>query len=97
MSAPHSRPPQCYAPDYVSAETLAYRLDCSRSTVDDYVRRGLLPKPQSVGNLQRWRWSDVEAWIAASNSRRDEVNPARTPEAEDPYFAGVKRATTAQA
>ncbi len=27
-----------YPPDYVSAETLAYRLDCSRSTIDAYVR-----------------------------------------------------------
>ena len=35
-----------YPPDYVSAETLAYRLDCSRSTIDAYVRSGLLPKPQ---------------------------------------------------
>ena len=34
-----------YPPDYVSAETLAYRLDCSRSTIDAYVRLGLLPKP----------------------------------------------------
>ena len=36
----------CYPPDYVSAETLAYRLDCSRSTIDAYVRLGLLPKPE---------------------------------------------------
>ena len=34
-----------YPPDYVSCETLAYRLDLARSTVDDWVRRGLLPKP----------------------------------------------------
>ena len=38
-----------YAPDFVSAETLAYRLDCSRSTIDTYVRLGLLPKPFMLG------------------------------------------------
>ena len=43
-----------YPPDYVSAETLAYRLDCSRSTIDAYIRLGLLPKPETIGNLQRW-------------------------------------------
>lgn len=43
-----------YPPDYVSAETLAYRLDCSRSTIDAYVREGLLPKPQLIGHLPRW-------------------------------------------
>ena len=37
-----------YPPDYVSAETLAYRLDCSRSTIDTYVRSGVLPKPRAL-------------------------------------------------
>jgi predicted DNA-binding transcriptional regulator AlpA len=43
-----------YPPDYVSAETLGYRLDLSRSTVEAYVRSGLLPKPEMIGNLPRW-------------------------------------------
>jgi predicted DNA-binding transcriptional regulator AlpA len=38
-----------FPPEFVSAETLAYLLDYSRSTVDDYVRRGLLPKAVTVG------------------------------------------------
>lgn len=57
-----------YPPDYVSAETLAYRLDCSDSKIYDDVRKGLLPKPIGVGTLQRWRWSDVEEAIAAQNA-----------------------------
>lgn len=52
-----------YAPDYLSIETLAYRLDCSPSTVRDYVDRGLLPRPTEIGNLVRWRWSDIETHI----------------------------------
>lgn len=87
---------RAFAPDFVSAETLAYRLDCSRSTIDDYVRRGLLPAPQFVGNLQRWRWSDVEAWIAVRSGLGDADSNASNDE-EDAYFAGVKRVTAPEA
>ena len=85
---------RAFAPDYVSAETLAYRLDCSRSTVDDYVRRGLLPTPRIIGNLQRWRWSEIEAWIASQGAVRDQPNlyDADADE-DDPYSLGVKRVT----
>lgn len=96
MSARPSTKLQPYAPDYVSADTLAYRLDCSRSTVDDYVRRGLLPKPRSVGNLQRWRWSDIEAWIAATSDIAMDVGTTSLDD-HDPYIAGVKRVATSQA
>jgi excisionase family DNA binding protein len=54
-----------YPPDYVSAETLAYRLDCSRSTVDQYVKAGLLPQPFVLGNLVRWDFALVKAYIEA--------------------------------
>ena len=63
-----------YAPDFVSAETLAYRLDCSRSTIDVYVEKGLLPKPIRFGNLVRWHFSDVRELILAhanGNARAD--------------------------
>jgi predicted DNA-binding transcriptional regulator AlpA len=53
-----------YAPDFVSADTLAYRLDCSVRTVEDYVRAKLLPAPVKIGNLVRWCWSDIEQHIA---------------------------------
>jgi predicted DNA-binding transcriptional regulator AlpA len=43
-----------FPPELCSAETLAYRLDCSVSTVHCYVRRGLLPKPLKLGDLVRW-------------------------------------------
>lgn len=85
---------RAFAPDYVSAETLAYRLDCSRSTVDDYVRRGLLPIPRIVGNLQRWRWSEIEAWIANQGAARDQLLSSNADaDDDDPYSLGVKRVT----
>ena len=80
-----------YPPDFVSAETLAYRLDCSRSTIDAYVRAGLLPKPEIIGNLQRWDFSRVQDFIKARNS----VRLLAEPEA-DAYSEGLDRAKTAQ-
>lgn len=86
---------RAFAPDYVSAETLAYRLDCSRSTVDDYVRRGLLPTPRIIGNLQRWRWSEIEAWIANQGAVHDQLLLRNADvDEDDPYSLGVKRVTT---
>ncbi len=77
-----------YPPDYVSAETLAYRLDCSRSTIDAYVRFGLLPKPESIGNLQRWDFGQVKAFIKAQNAATDKVHGSF--DDEDAYLKGLK-------
>lgn len=81
-----------YPPDYVSAETLAYRLDCSRSTVDAYVRSGLLPPPAIIGNLARWDFTEVRAFIKAH------AREARSQgvQAADEYFEGLERATATE-
>jgi len=78
-----------YPPDYVSAETLAYRLDCSRSTIDTYVRDGLLPKPEMVGNHQRWDFALVVSFIKARNNALPDTSD------DDPYIKGIRRAPTA--
>ena len=78
-----------YPPDYVSAETLAYRLDCSRSTIDTYVRDGLLPEPEMVGNLQRWDFALVVSFIKARNNALPDTSD------DDPYIKGIRRAPTA--
>lgn len=80
-----------YPPDFVSAETLAYRLDCSRSTIETYVRDGLLPKPEFVGNLPRWDFAQVVLFIKArkdAEGRNDEHK-------EDAYLKGIRRGSTA--
>lgn len=56
-----------YAPDYVDAATLAYRLSVSELTIDDRVRRGMLPKARDVLGVPRWKWSEVEALIDRSD------------------------------
>jgi hypothetical protein len=82
-----------YPPDFVSAETLAYRLDCSRSTIETYVREGLLPKPEFVGNLPRWDFAQVVSFIKARNERAGEA--ANRADREDAYLKGIRRGETA--
>jgi len=68
-----------YAPDYVSVNTLAYRLDCSPSTIDAYVKAGLLPRPILIGSMVRWRFDDVAKFLEDGLT-----------EVDDPYVKGLK-------
>jgi predicted DNA-binding transcriptional regulator AlpA len=91
-----------YTPALVSAETLAYLLDCSRSTVDDYVDKGYLPDPIEIGALKRWFWHDVEAFIRALNAPSSKplangASAAPPSEEEDPFLLGVKRVASSHA
>ena len=80
-----------FPPDYVSAETLAYRLDCSRSTIDTYVRMGVLPKPETIGKLQRWDFRQVVAFIKLRNTvDAHNVNVTVSVDEEDAYSKGLK-------
>jgi len=79
-----------YAPDYVSAETLAYRLDCSRSTIDSYVRLGLLPEPERIGTLQRWDFGQVKAFIKAQNTPTFTRKNGSAFEEEDAFLKGLE-------
>jgi predicted DNA-binding transcriptional regulator AlpA len=72
-----------FPPDYVSAQTLAHRLDCSTTTVREYVRRGLLPRPVNLGDLVRWRWADVESFIRSLEAGAEAGNN------DDPYLASL--------
>jgi predicted DNA-binding transcriptional regulator AlpA len=80
------------AAEYCSAETVAARLDCSKTTVHHYVRRGLLPRPIRIGDLVRWKWTDVadriESFATGAESHADH---------EDPYLQGLERGATEEA
>lgn len=56
-----------YLPDFVSAETLAYRLDCSVRSIQEYAKSGILPRPIMIGNLVRWRWTDTVQYVCLQN------------------------------
>ncbi len=53
-------------PSYVSKATLAAELDMSESTVNSYVKRGVLPKPiqWDCGSV-RWCWADISAALTS--------------------------------
>jgi excisionase family DNA binding protein len=88
-----SRP---YPPGLCSAETLANRLDISRSTLDDYVRLGHLPPAVEVGTQRRWRWSDIEAWIRARNELDAPAGDGPPFDGDDPFMRGIANAKAAQ-
>ena len=86
-----------YSPAYVSAESLGYILDLSRSTIDDYVRRGLLPKPVKVGSCLRYRFAEVEKFIAASNDELAQINGNALSGEEDAFLTGIKNVSPSHA
>ena len=85
-----------YPPDFVSAETLAYRLDISRSALDERVDRGDLPRPYDLGGVPRYFWAEVEMSIRNSNKLAN--SPRDTALSElDPYLEGLERVETENA
>jgi predicted DNA-binding transcriptional regulator AlpA len=65
----------------MSRKELAWELSCSESTVDELVRRGVIPKPTRLTpGCVRWHWPSVEAQLAASADAVDDG---------DPYMAGA--------
>lgn len=74
---------------YLSKASLATALEISESTVDDMVRRGVLPKPVRLSSgCVRWRWETVDKALASLGSGGND-NPANN------EAAGVQRAITA--
>tara|TARA_R110000851_G_scaffold159249_2_gene302505 strand:+ start:812 stop:1054 length:243 start_codon:yes stop_codon:yes gene_type:complete len=59
-------------PSFVSKATLAAELDVSESTIDSFVKRGLLPQPFKLGGSVRWSWADVASQLTAKASGGDD-------------------------
>lgn len=71
---------------YVSKSSLATALEISESTVDEMVRRGVLPRPVKLSSgCVRWRWASVDMALASMESGGKD-----TP--SDTIEAGVQRA-----
>jgi predicted DNA-binding transcriptional regulator AlpA len=66
---------RAYPPDWVTADTLAYLIECSRKSIDEWVKSGILPRPVRIsGTSLRWRRADVDDWLqerAASASLQE--------------------------
>ena len=51
---------------YLSKASLAKALEISESTVDELVRRGVLPKPARLSpGCIRWRWETVDLALSS--------------------------------
>ena len=71
-------------PAYPSKSSLARELDCAESTVDELVRKGILPKPlRLTGGCVRWCWQEVTIALSSLKGTAEETS--------DPYLAAVQR------
>lgn len=69
-------------PAYPSKASLARELDCAESTVDELVRKGILPTPLRLsGGVVRWCWQDC---VTALGSLK---KPGAS---DDPYLTAVQ-------
>jgi len=74
---------------YVSKASLAQALEISESTVDEMVRRGVLPRPVKLSSgCVRWRWESVDMALASLESGGNAAQP-------DDMMMGVQRAIEA--
>lgn len=74
-------------PSFLSKPRLAAELDISESTVDELVRRGVIPKPlRLTSGCVRWEWKAVELVALVSLGW-----PMQEVDASDPAMEGVKR------
>jgi predicted DNA-binding transcriptional regulator AlpA len=73
-------------PSYLSRKSLARELDVSESTVDEMVRRGVLPRPLRLSSgCIRWNWACVREALASLEQTAENC-------ATDPYLAGAMNA-----
>ena len=76
-------------PEYVSKKTLAVLLDMGERTIDDYVKRRILPSPVNIGNCVRWHWPSVKDTLA--NITGTDLNEP------DAFDRGVERVAAEEA
>jgi predicted DNA-binding transcriptional regulator AlpA len=77
-------------PAFVSKARLARELDMAESTVDEMVKRGVLPRPARLSSgCIRWDWSDI---VMALCARKDGAVHAAAGSG-DPYMTGAHNVT----
>lgn len=52
-----------YPPPWQDKATLCEHVCIGDTTVDDWVRRGLLPPPRKRGGKLMWKWETVDLWL----------------------------------
>lgn len=68
--------PRAPVPSYLPKAGLAHELSISETTVDEMVRRGVLPKPIRLSSgCIRWRWETVDMALASMGEAADDAAP----------------------
>jgi predicted DNA-binding transcriptional regulator AlpA len=52
-----------YPPPWQDKATLCEHLCLGDTTVDDWVKRGVLPPPRKRGGKLMWKWMEVDQWL----------------------------------
>lgn len=72
-----------YPPPFQDIATLSEHICAGESTIEGWVKQGILPKPKKVGGKRLWRWKEVEerlaldsADMAASSNQADRIRDA---------------------
>lgn len=55
-------------PSYPDKASLAAELCVSETTIDDWTRKGMLPKPRRLAGSVRWCWAEVQAHLTPPES-----------------------------
>jgi predicted DNA-binding transcriptional regulator AlpA len=73
---------------YPSRASMARLLDCAESTIDELVKRGVLPPPiKFSAGMVRWDWAEVQVSI---NDRKAGTSTV----VADPFVLGLQNVTT---
>ena len=54
-----------YPPPFMDLRTLAEHICAGETTIENWVKMGMFPKPRLQGGKRLWRWKDVERHLAA--------------------------------
>lgn len=50
-------------PPWLDTMKLAEHISVHPNTIDEWVRKGLLPPPRPRGGKRLWKWAEVEAYL----------------------------------
>lgn len=56
-----------YPPPFQDIATLSEHICAGESTIEGWVKQGILPQPKKVGGKRLWRWKDVEHHLAVNS------------------------------
>jgi predicted DNA-binding transcriptional regulator AlpA len=57
-----------YPPPFQDLRTLAEHLCTGESTIENWVKLGLFPRPRKIGGKRLWQWKEIERFLAATEN-----------------------------